>query len=110
MIYLVSLLILAQLLLVIVMWGIWQELRKTREAIQTYVQGLRLASTHRRTTVTTEGALGYEVFAVWVWRAGNWELDKDTVPAGHEAGLPPAFPGAFEGDRVRVQCSQQSVR
>ena len=110
MMYFMSLLILTQLVLVIVMWGIWQEFRKIRESVDQYVQGLHVASTQRRSHATTEGFPLYDVFAIWAWRDGNWELEEDTVPPGHESHLPPKHPGAFEGERVRVQCVKRGAR
>lgn len=42
--------------------------------------------------------------AIWIWRHRQWELDEKSVPAGYVADRPPAFPGSFEGQRVKTEC------
>jgi hypothetical protein len=49
----------------------------------------------------TMGA-GAGSFAFWVWRDGEWALETDSVPTDFHPGLPPAYPGAFNGDKIKT--------
>ena len=39
-------------------------------------------------------------FVIWEWRGGDWK-PRD-VPKGVKADVPPAFPGAFDGDMAKT--------
>jgi hypothetical protein len=41
-------------------------------------------------------------FAVWEWRDGEWILKTGLVPPGIHPGSPPAYPGAFNGDKIKT--------
>jgi hypothetical protein len=43
-----------------------------------------------------------DCFAVWIWRGGQWALILEDLPPGVNPGPAPAWPGSYEGDRVRT--------
>jgi hypothetical protein len=45
------------------------------------------------------------VCVVWEWLDGCWQVIPESVPAGDGPGVPPAYPGAFSGERVRTSAS-----
>lgn len=53
----------------------------------------------------TGGKFINEACVVWEWRDGCWQVIPESVPAGDGPGVPPAYPGAFSGERVRTSAS-----
>jgi hypothetical protein len=43
------------------------------------------------------------LFVIWIWRHGQWSCQG--VPHEVHSGLPPAYPGAFEGDLAKTWVS-----
>lgn len=43
-----------------------------------------------------------EFFVCWRWVDGAWQHQPSTLPKGAQAGLPPAYPGAFHGQVVKT--------
>jgi hypothetical protein len=50
--------------------------------------------------------LGADFFVIWKWSGGDWQVRPGTVPPGADPGLPPQYPGAFEGDLVKTWVSR----
>lgn len=48
-----------------------------------------------------KGAVGTHCLVTWSWQGGRWFCTE--VPEGMEQGLPPAMPGAYEGECARVK-------
>ncbi|HEY3969132.1 MAG TPA: hypothetical protein VGM05_31570 [Planctomycetaceae bacterium] len=48
-------------------------------------------------------AAGY--FAIWEWRNGEWTLNTGFMPPEMHPGSPPAYPGAFNGDKAKTWVS-----
>jgi hypothetical protein len=44
---------------------------------------------------------------VWEWLDGCWQVLPESVPAGDGPGVPPAYPGAFSGERVKTSASRR---
>jgi hypothetical protein len=41
-------------------------------------------------------------FAVWEWRDDQWRQVAGNLPDGVEAGPPPHYPGAFDGETIKT--------
>jgi hypothetical protein len=53
---------------------------------------------HRR----VGGGAPPEYFVYWQWMDGVWRCRPEMLPAGVEAGLPPAYPGAYHGQVIKT--------
>lgn len=86
------------------LYKIYGELSRMRRILKLRSKGritfsgpssFRAPSVERRTIIA---------LAIWIWRHRQWELDEKSVPSGYVADRPPAFPGSFEGQRVKTEC------
>jgi hypothetical protein len=41
-------------------------------------------------------------YLIWEWRDGSWHVVDEGKVAGLDAGMPPAYPGTFTGERVKT--------
>ncbi len=41
-------------------------------------------------------------FVVWRWSNGRWVADLAGLPPGTDPGPPPAYPGKYEGETLRL--------
>jgi hypothetical protein len=48
---------------------------------------------------------GSGFFVIWEWTLGEWAPMTELIPSGAHPGMPPPYPGAFSGDKVKIWIS-----
>jgi hypothetical protein len=44
-------------------------------------------------------------FVIWEWALGEWAPMTELIPPGVHPGLPPSYPGTFNGEKVKTWVS-----
>jgi hypothetical protein len=106
------LIVLLLVLILIVLWQLAGDMRSIVRDILPDIRAIMLkrpppqggvAWPHRHDgTCLPHGGDGIPIgsFVIWIWRHGEWHLQP--VPFGIRPGLPPAYPGAFNGDVAKT--------
>lgn len=109
----IVLVLLAVITMLVIVWRLGADVHAIRTEVLPDIRALLVGSrnqTHPRWRSTSflhahfmDGGCGF--FVVWTWRGDQWCLDPHTVPKGEDAGLPPAYSGAFAEDSVKIWVS-----
>src|SRR5687767_9448925 len=97
--------LIAQVILLILLYLMLNEMRRARCFLEEWLS--RAYGRRRRVTIlSSRFAPWLPIYAIWTWRGNSWELEIGTVPLGHVPGAPPSYPGSFQGQRVKTACAQ----
>jgi len=88
------------LLVLLLMAGLWIDLRRAIAEVKSRLPKGPGPHVHNTGGIPAGG------YALWAYRDGQWQLERDSSEPGFQCGPPPGRAGWYEGEIVKTSCAR----